>query len=104
MLYIRNFLARHSLQNDANSYRNVYDKTIKITVGREGAERTFEVYRGLVCHYSKYFNHMLNGNFTEGSSETFRLEGIEVNFFQHFYDWMNSAAFYLTNESCIRYT
>lgn len=71
----------------------MYDRIIKVIVGPEGATREFQVYRGLICHHSEYFDRMLNGSFREAQSESLRLEEVQVEMFHHFYDWMNTGAF-----------
>ncbi|KAG9382881.1 BTB domain containing protein [Pyrenophora tritici-repentis] len=40
---------------------NVYDTPITIIVGHPGSEKTYHIYRSLLCHRSRYFDRLLNG-------------------------------------------
>jgi hypothetical protein len=64
---------------------------VTLTVGPDGASNGFQLYRGLLCHYSDYFDRMLNGLFKEGGSQSLRLKDITVEVFQTFYYWLNSG-------------
>jgi hypothetical protein len=75
----------------ADYYRRLYDTMMSITVGPDGAEKEYQVYRGLLCYYSDYFDRLLNGAFKEGGSKSLRLKNITVEVFQAFYYWLNTG-------------
>lgn len=60
-------------------------------VGPAGAEKECSVYRGLLCHHSKYFDRLLNGGFKEAGSDTLRLTDVDTGAFKTFFYWLNSG-------------
>jgi len=75
----------------ANSLSRVYDKIITVAVGPDDAKKKFKIYRGLLCHFSSYFDRMLNGSFREGGSTYLRLNDTDADTFNVFYYWLNSG-------------
>ncbi|KAI4647976.1 hypothetical protein J4E93_004387 [Alternaria ventricosa] len=70
---------------------HVYDTIITIAVGPDNAKKKFKIYRGLLCHFSSYFDRMLNGSFKECGSTYLRLKDIDAETFNVFYYWLNSG-------------
>ena len=75
----------------ANSLSHVYDKIITVAVGPDNAKKKFKIYRGLLCHFSSYFDRMLNGSFREGGSTYLRLKDTDADTFDVFFYWLNSG-------------
>jgi hypothetical protein len=74
-----------------NTDSEVFDRTIRLVVGPDGATTSFQVYRGLLCHHSKYFDRMLNGGFKEAGSNKLRLTDVAVDVFRSFFYWLNTG-------------
>lgn len=75
---------------------------IELTVGMPNLDvpqKTFQVYRGALCHYSGYFKTMLNSGFQEGGSEHLELDAVDPQVFQMFYDFMNTGDLVLDGKS-----
>ncbi|KAI4685325.1 uncharacterized protein J4E84_006052 [Alternaria hordeiaustralica] len=70
---------------------HVYDKIITVAVGPDNAKKKFKIYRGLLCHFSSYFDRMLNGSFREGGSTYLRLKDTDADTFDVFFYWLNSG-------------
>jgi hypothetical protein len=68
-----------------------YDDIITIAVGLDNAKKKYRVYRGLLCHFSGYFDRMLNGSFKESGSTYLHLRDIDADTFHVFYYWLNSG-------------
>jgi hypothetical protein len=62
-----------------------------LVVGPDGAEKEFQIYRGILCHHSKYFERMLNGGVKEAGSDKLRLAVVNVDAFRCFYCWANTG-------------
>lgn len=62
---------------------------IKVNQGEES--KTFPVYHGVVCYYSKFFDRALNGPFKEGGAETLEIEDCTIATFEMFFNWMNTG-------------
>ncbi|TKA74128.1 hypothetical protein B0A49_04966 [Cryomyces minteri] len=60
--------------------------TIVQTSAREPAV-IFEIYEGLLCHYSTYFKSRFNGNRSEGSDTVKRLDDEDEDTSKIFHDW-----------------
>jgi hypothetical protein len=58
-----------------------------VTVEFEGMDKTFQVYKGLICHYSEYFRAAFNGRFTESNGVS-KLPNSEYFGFATFFNWM----------------
>jgi hypothetical protein len=76
-----------SAQN-TNLISGLSDDLITLTVGPDGATASFQVYRSLLCHYSNYFDDILNGDFKEADSSELSLANVEANIFQIFFHWI----------------
>lgn len=63
-----------------------------VHVGPDGGlKKKFQVYRGLLCFHSSYFDRLLNGQFREGGSNYIRLNDTTVEIFQAFFFWLNTG-------------
>jgi hypothetical protein len=62
---------------------------VTIIVGQRPDTKTFQVHRGLLCHYSGLFSRLLNGPFRDNDSHSLPTEKPES--FQLFYDWLYSG-------------
>lgn len=77
----------------ANNSSDLYDKVITVIVSSPAvaAEKSFSVYRQLLCSSASYFDKLLNGGFAEAGSDPIRLKDVSVKTFQSFYLWLNSG-------------
>ncbi|KAF2086010.1 hypothetical protein K490DRAFT_45462, partial [Saccharata proteae CBS 121410] len=57
-----------------------------LKIGRK--EKPFNVHKGLLCHYSKYFNAAFNGGFKEANEDTISLREVTVKVFGIVFDWL----------------
>ncbi|SMR49747.1 unnamed protein product [Zymoseptoria tritici ST99CH_3D1] len=69
----------------------MYDEIVEITVGIGKSKKTFKVHKGIVCHYSGYFDKALNGDFKEGKTGKIMLPEEEVGLFQRLVHWLYSG-------------
>lgn len=91
---------KHALNRPiANMQSDAYDKILVATVGKPGeSSKVFQVYRGVLCHYSDYFKAMLNSGCQEGGSDSLTLDAVDPPVFQMFYDFMNTGSL-IVNEA-----
>jgi hypothetical protein len=68
---------------------NVLERIITIVVGKGSNARTFQIYRGLLCHHSGLFRTLLQGPLKDKDWHTLPNEKPET--FQLFYDWLYSG-------------
>jgi hypothetical protein len=61
---------------------------VTITVGKDTSQKTFQMYRGLLCFHSKYFKNLFEGGFREARSETHMMPETAVDIFELFYTWV----------------
>ncbi|KAF2128232.1 hypothetical protein P153DRAFT_405586 [Dothidotthia symphoricarpi CBS 119687] len=80
---------------------DAYDTMITLNVGEPGKQKLFQVYRGVLCHYSDYFKTMLDSGFKEGWSKDLKITDVKLDLFQIFYDFINTGEIYL--EECNGY-
>lgn len=66
------------------------DDVIALAIGPGGATTNLQVYRGLLCHHSMYFDRMLNGGFSEAGEKVVRLPNVNVQAFRSFFHWINA--------------
>ncbi|CAA9966870.1 threonyl-tRNA synthetase [Pyrenophora teres f. maculata] len=78
-------------QRKGANMSHMYNTPIPITVGPPHAQKTFHIYRGLLCHHSLYFDRLLNGPFAESGSSALCLRHVNKATFQVFYDWINTG-------------
>ncbi|KAF2246923.1 hypothetical protein BU26DRAFT_488328 [Trematosphaeria pertusa] len=62
-----------------------------ILVEQGGRKKKFQMHRGLLCHYSEYFNTLLNGGFGESGRNFHKLTEVEIDTFQVFFYWLNTG-------------
>lgn len=76
----------------------MFDTLIQVNVGsssEEGAtERTFEVFKGVLCFYSGYFATCLNGRWKEAEDQVGPLPDEEPLIFDLFVNWIHTRLFY----------
>ncbi|KJX96133.1 hypothetical protein TI39_contig804g00009 [Zymoseptoria brevis] len=70
----------------------MYNEIVNIVVGGEGATKTFPLHKGILCHYSGYFDKALNGTFMEARNKEIILSEEEVDVFEDFVVWLYSRA------------
>ena len=61
---------------------------VHIIIGAE--KRDFTIHKGLICHYSKFFDAAFEGKFSEGSSGIVELRQESVTTFEIVYIWLYS--------------
>ncbi|TKA82150.1 hypothetical protein B0A49_00208 [Cryomyces minteri] len=76
---------------------SVYDTVVHISVGEPA--KVFAIHRGLLCHYSTYFQSAFNGNWVEADDNARRLEGEDVEVFQIFHDWLYNRRLFDPDEA-----
>lgn len=74
---------------------------IRINVGRGQDRKSFYVNEKLACHYSKYFDTMLNGQFAEAKNKQVDWEDEEADTVKLFVAWLYSLELDLENTSVI---
>jgi hypothetical protein len=61
---------------------------VTITVGKDTSQKTFQMYRGLLCFHSEYFKNLFEGDFKEAQSDTYMMPETAVDIFELFYAWV----------------
>jgi hypothetical protein len=61
---------------------------VTITVGQGDSQKTFQMYRGLLCFHSEYFKNLFEGGFKEAQSDTHMMPETAVDTFELFYAWV----------------
>ncbi|KAI9050836.1 hypothetical protein LZ554_004955 [Drepanopeziza brunnea f. sp. 'monogermtubi'] len=56
-------------------------KVVTVIVGPEDTKETFIIHKGIICHYSPFFNAAFNGNLIEGETQTMRLDDVNSEAF-----------------------
>lgn len=59
-------------------------------------QREFQVYKGLLTHYSSYFRTALNGKWKEGADKTVRLPEDNPDVFKVFFHWIMTGRLFTT--------
>jgi hypothetical protein len=80
---------------------NVLERIITIVVGKGSNARTFQIYRGLLCHHSGLFRTLLQGPLKDKDWHTLPNEKPET--FQLFYDWLYSGVQQLRDRALALY-
>jgi hypothetical protein len=75
---------------------------IKIHVGKEENKQTFDVYEGLLKHYSTYFRTALKEEWAEGQSKTITLACDSPTVFRCFFTWLMIRKLYAQLDSAGR--
>ena len=70
----------------SNPRRSLYDEIVIVNVGKEPNNKEFHVHKGLICHFSTYFNATFNGSFKEAVEKRVDLSEDEIKVFQAFYN------------------
>ncbi|KAF1971648.1 hypothetical protein BU23DRAFT_178673 [Bimuria novae-zelandiae CBS 107.79] len=69
--------------------------TIEVEVPSQSdtnAIKKYQVYRGVLCFHSDFFNKALNGPFKEGGAKSYRLDNnVKPETFELYYNWMNTS-------------
>jgi hypothetical protein len=55
---------------------------------------SFQVYRGLLCFHSGYFNNLLTGGFREAGSAEITIKDVSVEVFKTVLFWLNTGKLY----------
>ncbi|KAK5122008.1 hypothetical protein LTR16_004194 [Cryomyces antarcticus] len=76
---------------------SVYDTIVHISVGQPA--KIFAIHKGLLCHYSTYFQSAFNGNWVEADDTARRVEGEDVEVFQIFHDWLYNRRLFDPDEA-----
>lgn len=74
--------------------RDLFDTLVRIEVGTGEEKRTFEVYKGVLCFYSDYFNAALRGRFVEAQENIARLPTEDATIFDYFCTWIHKRYFF----------
>lgn len=72
---------------------SVFDRMVTVRVGEGDEPKTeFQLYRGLLCHYSQHFDHLLSQNQSDAAPVVLDIS-VEVRTFQLFFKWLNCGSF-----------
>ena len=74
--------------------REAFDTIIEVQVGTGDDKRTFEVFKGVLCFYSGYFQAALNGRFAEAHVHIVKLPTEEPLIFELFRYWIHTRRFF----------
>jgi hypothetical protein len=69
----------------------MYDEIVEITTGTGLSAMSFKMHKGLLSHYSSYFDKALNGDFKEGKTGRLALPEEQGTIFKHFVLWVYSG-------------
>jgi hypothetical protein len=70
---------------------SAYDEILTVTVDTPGSVvKTFQVYRGVLCHYSDYFRALLNGGWKD-SAGNISLDDVSPKIFGFFFYRLNTG-------------
>ena len=72
----------------------MFDTVIRIEVGEDEKKRTFEVFKGVLCFYSGYFNAALNGRFIEAQEGIVKLPTEDPEIFELFRHWIHTRCLF----------
>jgi hypothetical protein len=61
---------------------------VTIKVGTDTSQKSFQMYRGLLCFHSVYFKNLFGGGFKEARSNTHMMPETAVDIFELFYTWV----------------
>jgi hypothetical protein len=73
---------------------------VKITVGKGDSQKTFHMYRGLLCFHSAYFKNLFKGGFKEAQSDTHMIPETAVQIFELFYTWVCTGTIDRSDGTC----
>ena len=74
----------------------MYDTIIAVEVGPDDRKKkNFQLYRGLICFHSAYFNKLIHGTFKDSGSDHIKIKTVEVDIFEHIFFWLNSGKLYV---------
>jgi hypothetical protein len=73
---------------------------VTITVGKDSSQKTFHMYRGLLCFHSEYFKKLFEGGFREAQSDTHTMPETDVNIFELFYAWVCTGTIDKFDRAC----
>lgn len=65
---------------------------VDITVGAEAESKTYKLPRGLLIHYSQYFQNALEGDFKEAHQNKIELSNIKCDTFESFVQYIYSGS------------
>ncbi|KAK4502536.1 hypothetical protein PRZ48_005961 [Zasmidium cellare] len=68
--------------------KEMFDTIVNVVVGEGSNQKLFKLHKGILCHYSGYFDKALNGGFKEGRKGTVDLPTENVDTFSHFVLWL----------------
>jgi hypothetical protein len=74
----------------------MFDILVRITVGPEDSDsrRTFEVFKGVICFYSGYFEAAFKGRFREAKERAVTVPTEDPLIFSLFRHWIHTRRFY----------
>jgi hypothetical protein len=73
---------------------------VTITVGKDTSQKTFHMYRGLLCFHSEYFKILFEGGFREAQSDTHTMPETDVDIFELFYAWICTGTISKPDGTC----
>ena len=82
----------------------MFDKTVCVKVGSGVTHKAFTLHKGLLCHYSAYFEAALNGKFAEAENGKIDLPEEDVDTFERFVFWLYTGIFHAPENVTTRYT
>ncbi|KJX96136.1 hypothetical protein TI39_contig804g00010 [Zymoseptoria brevis] len=66
----------------------MYGEIVELTVGMGRDRETLKVHKGVICHYSGYFDKALNGGFKEATTGKILLPEEQVGLFKRLIHWL----------------
>ncbi|KAK3696615.1 hypothetical protein LTR37_017868 [Vermiconidia calcicola] len=81
-------------KSDSFPSSDKFDTLVSIQVGTGESQRTFEVFKGVLCSYSGYFTAALDGRFIEGREGVVKLPTEDPVVFELFRHWLHTRCFF----------
>ena len=75
----------------------MFGEIVKVEIGTDGNNKTFSLYKGVLCFYSGYFDRALSGGFLEARNGAVILPTEDVDIFERFVLWLYNRQLDLTH-------